>query len=118
VVVPPGVLVKVQVPDAGKPPNTTEAVGVEQVGWVIVPTVGAAGKAGAALITTLLEDTETQPTLFVTVKVYVVLAGNPDIVAVVPDPVVVPPGVLVKVQFPVAGKPLNPTEPVGTAHVG
>ena len=118
VMVPPGVLVKVQVPLAGKPLNATEPVGVPQLGCVIVPTVGAAGKAGAALMNTLPEETETHPTSLVTVKVYDVLAGMPDIVAVVPVPVVVPPGVLVKVHVPVAGNPLNTTEPVGVAQVG
>ena len=43
VVVPPGVLVSVHVPDAGKPLNTTLPVPTEHVGWVIVPTVGAVG---------------------------------------------------------------------------
>lgn len=47
-----------------------------------------------------------------------VFAGKPDIVADVPVPVVVPPGDLVNVQVPVAGKPLNTTEPVGTVQVG
>ncbi len=117
VVLPPGILVIVQVPEAGKLFNTTEPVGVLQLGWVIVPTVGAAGNAGAALITTLFEGPETQPTSLVTVKVYVVLAGKPDIV-VVPVPVVVPPGLLVNVQVPVAGKPLNTTEPVGIPQAG
>ena len=69
VLLPPGILVKVQVPELGKPVNTTEPVGVEQSGWVIVPTVGAAGKAGAAPIATLFEATETQPASLVTVKV-------------------------------------------------
>ena len=40
-------------------------------------------------------------------------------VVLVPVPVVVtPPGVLVKVHVPTAGKPLNTTDPVATAHVG
>ena len=43
VVVPPGVLVIVQVPVAGKPFNTTLPVASAQVGWVMVPTVGAVG---------------------------------------------------------------------------
>jgi len=46
VVVPPGVLVKVQVPDAGKPFNITLPVASAQVGWVTAPTVGADGIAG------------------------------------------------------------------------
>ena len=46
VVVPPGVLVNVQVPDAGKPFNTTLPVATAQVGWVIVTTVGAVGDDG------------------------------------------------------------------------
>ena len=99
VVLPPGILVNVQVPEAGKPFNTTEPVGVLQLGWVIVPTAGAAGKAGAALIATLFEGTETQPTSLVTVKVYVALAGKPDTVVVVPVPVVVPPGSWLRSRF-------------------
>jgi hypothetical protein len=41
VVVPPGVLVKVHVPDAGKLFNTTLPVATVQVGCVNVPNVGA-----------------------------------------------------------------------------
>ena len=40
---PPGVLVKVHVPDDGKPLNTTLPVDTLHVGCVIVPTVGAVG---------------------------------------------------------------------------
>ena len=40
-------------------------------------------------------------------------------VVLVPEPVVVvPPGVLVKIQVPVAGKLFKTTLPVGAAHVG
>ena len=42
-VVPPGVLVKVHVPDAGNPLNTTEPVGDPHAGWVIVPIEGVPG---------------------------------------------------------------------------
>ena len=58
-----------QVPDAGKPDNSTLPVPTVHVGWVIVPTVGAAGTAGAALITTLGVGEEVQPPAMVTVKV-------------------------------------------------
>ena len=51
-VVPPGVLVKVQLPVAGKPFKTTLPVDSEQVGWVIVPTVGAVGVQFWTVITT------------------------------------------------------------------
>jgi hypothetical protein len=61
---------------------------------------------------------EVQPSLFVTVNVYVP-GANPANVAVVPVPVVVvPPGVAVTVHDPVAGNPLSATLPVATAHVG
>jgi hypothetical protein len=52
--------------------------------------------------------------------VYVyVPAGIPVIVVLVPVPVVVvPPGVLVKIHVPVAGKLLKETLPVAVAHVG
>ena len=65
--VPPGVLVSVHVPDAGKPLNTTLPVASAQVGWVMVPTVGAVGEDGCVVITTLAEDGETQPEELVTV---------------------------------------------------
>jgi hypothetical protein len=67
VVVPPGVLVNVHVPEAGKPFNTTLPVANAQVGWVIVTTVGAVGNDGWAVITTLAEAGETQPEELVTV---------------------------------------------------
>ena len=67
VVVPPGVLVKVHVPEAGKPLNTTLPVAIAQVGWVMVPTVGAVGEDGWAVITTLAEAGDTQPEELVTV---------------------------------------------------
>jgi hypothetical protein len=46
VVVPPGVLVRIQLPVAGSPLNTTLPVDTAQVGWVIVPIVGAVGDDG------------------------------------------------------------------------
>ena len=57
VVTLPGVLVSVQVPDAGNPLNTTLPVATAQVGWVMVPTIGAVGVAGTALITKSAEET-------------------------------------------------------------
>ena len=69
VVVPPGFLVNVHVPVAGRPLKTTLPVGVEQVGWVVTPITGVAGTAGAALITTLAEAAEVHPVAFVTVNV-------------------------------------------------
>jgi hypothetical protein len=51
--------------------------------------------------------------------VYVVEAANPEIVKVVPLPVlVVPPGDRVIVHVPDDGKPLNATLPVLRRHVG
>ena len=43
VVVPPGDLVSVHVPVAGNPDKTTLPVATLQVGWVMVPMVGAVG---------------------------------------------------------------------------
>ena len=60
----PGLIV--QVP-AGKPFRITLPVATVQVGWVIVPTIGAVGVAGCALITTLAEAGEVQPAALVTV---------------------------------------------------
>jgi hypothetical protein len=118
VVVPPGVLVKVQVPVAGKLFNTTLPDGTAQVGCVLVPTVGADGEPGTALITISDDEDEVHPAELVTVKVYVP-GASPVMVVLVPDPlVIVPPGVLVKVHVPLPGKLFNPALPVGTAHVG
>ena len=46
IVDPPGVVVNVQLPLAGKPFNTTLPVARLQVGCVIVPATGADGVAG------------------------------------------------------------------------
>ena len=43
VVMLPGVLVRVQVPDDGSPVSSTLPVALVQVGWMIEFTVGAAG---------------------------------------------------------------------------
>ena len=75
VVFPPGDFVKAHVPVAGKPFKTTLPVATAQVGWVIVPTVGAVGVAGWALTTTLAEAGEIHPDALVTVKVYVPAAS-------------------------------------------
>ena len=55
------------VPEAGKPDSSTLPVPTVHVGWVIVPTVGAAGTAGAALITILEVGGEVHPPPMVTV---------------------------------------------------
>jgi hypothetical protein len=49
-VMPPGL--RVQVPDAGKPDNTTLPVPMVQVGCVTVPMTGAPGVGGCRLIVT------------------------------------------------------------------
>ena len=50
---------------------------------------------------------------------YSVPGASPEMVVLVPVPVVViPPGVRVSVHVPVAGKPFNTTLPVATVHVG
>jgi hypothetical protein len=118
VVVPPGDLVKVHVPDAGRPFITTLPVVTEIVGCVIVATFGAVGAVGWALITTLADAGEIHPDALVTVKAYVP-AGSNEIVELVPVPVVVdPPCDLVKVQVPVVGNPFKTTLPVANAQVG
>ena len=60
----PGLIV--QLP-AGKSINITLPVAVEQVGCVIVPTIGADGVTGCAPITTLAEAGEVHPAALVTV---------------------------------------------------
>jgi hypothetical protein len=69
VVVPPGVLVNVQVPVAGKPLNTTLPVDKAHVGCVIPPAFGDEGEPGAVLMITLPDALETHPDVFVTVNV-------------------------------------------------
>ena len=104
VVVPPGVLVRVHVPVAGNPLRVTLPVATPQMGWVIAPTTGAVGVGGWALITTWPETVEKQPSLLLTVKVWVPVA-SPVMVVLTPTLVVVAPlGMAVTVQVPVAGK--------------
>jgi hypothetical protein len=118
VVDPPGLRVSVHVPVAGKPLNTTLPVAKAHVGCVIIPTVGAVGVAGCALITTFPDAAEVHPASFLTIKVYVP-ATKPDIVVFVPVPVVVdPPGLRVSVHIPLEGNPFNTTLPVAIVHVG
>ena len=114
-VMAPGFIVQFPV---GRPLRTTLPVPVSQVGWVIVPTVGAAGAPGTALIITSSDAGEVHPAALDTLYIYVPEI-SPDIVVVVPDPVVViPPGFLVKVHVPEAGNPLKATLPVPTVQVG
>jgi hypothetical protein len=118
VVTPPGVRVSVHDPVEGKPLNNTLPVDTVHVGGVMVPTTGAVGADGGAVIITFDDDPDIQLFALVTVKVNVP-TGRPEMVVVVHVPVVVtPPGVRVSVHVPVAGNPLNTTLPVGTEHVG
>ena len=66
-----------------------------------------------------MEDTgEIHPAELVTVKPYVP-AGMPEIVALLPVPLVVaPPGDLVTIHVPDTGNPLRTTLPVETVQVG
>ena len=80
---------------------------------MIVPTVGTEGVAGWALMTTSPEAEETQPSEFVTVKLYVPVE-SPDIEVLLPLPFIVP-GLIV--QLP-TGKPFKSTEPVASRQVG
>ena len=63
----PGVLVSVHVPVAGNPLRTTLPVAKAHVGCVLVPTTGAIGVAGCALITTFADATEVHPVALVTI---------------------------------------------------
>ena len=69
VVAPPGLVVTVHVPVAGKPFNITVPVATVHVGCVIVPATGAVGVTGCTLITTLADALEVQPAALVTVNV-------------------------------------------------
>ena len=62
----PGLIV--QLPDDGKPFNTTLPVDTEQLGWVMVPAVGAVGVVGWALMTIFVVTAEVHPDALVTVK--------------------------------------------------
>ena len=53
---------------AGSPFKTMLPVATEQVGWVIIPAVGAEGVTGWELIITFDEANEVHPAEFVTVN--------------------------------------------------
>ena len=63
-VIAPGLIV--QLP-AGKPLNTTLPIATAQVGCMMMPTKGATGVAGCALMTTSADATEIHPAALVTV---------------------------------------------------
>ena len=63
-VIAPGLIVQFPV---GRPDNITLHVTTVHEGWVITPTVGAVGVAGAAAITILADAAEVQPAALVTV---------------------------------------------------
>ena len=65
----PGFLVRVHVPEEGRPLRATLPVGTAQVGWVNVPTTGADGVKRNALITTLPVAEDSHPDASLTVKV-------------------------------------------------
>ena len=106
----PGLMV--QLPD-GNPLNTTLPVASAQLGWVMVPIMGAEGVAGCGSMTTLPEEAEMQPSELVTVNVCVPVA-KPEIVVLAPLPAMLP-GLMV--QLP-DGKPFKTTLPVARAQVG
>lgn len=60
VLIPPGFLVNVHVPD-GNPLSTTLPVATVQLGCVTVPADGAAGTGGCAFMTTLSDASEVHP---------------------------------------------------------
>ena len=66
-VIAPGLII--HVPVAGKPFNTTVPVdAAHEDGWVTVPTTGAVGATGGALITTSADGFEIHPAEAVTLK--------------------------------------------------
>jgi hypothetical protein len=62
-----GKSVIIHAPGEGSPFNTTLPDGTASVGWVIVPTSGAAGVGGCAGMTTLADAPDKQPSAVVTV---------------------------------------------------
>jgi hypothetical protein len=118
-VIPAGLLVIVQEGE-GKPLNSTEPVDMLQVGWVIIPTIGAAGALSSGLIATFNDGEDVHP-WEVTVNVYVVPGMRPVVMVVVgvllPD-CVIPAGLLFTVQLPDEGNPFNTTLTVGSLQVG
>lgn len=115
---PPGDRVRVHVPVAGSPLIATLPVERAHVGWVRVPITGADGVSGCALMTTLADAGDIQPSELVTVNVKVPVV-RPETVVLVPEPVVVvPPGDLVMIQSPVAGRLFSITLPSGLAQDG
>ena len=107
----PGLIV--HTPVAGRPLNITVPVGTaHEAGWVIGPTVGAGGAAGAGFIMTSAVAEEIHPASLVTMKLYVP-GIRLETVVLVPVPAIEP-GVIV--QVPVAGRPLRATLPLGDAH--
>ena len=119
VVIVPGYCTSVQVPDEGKPVNSTLPVDKVHVGGVIEYLWKALTVLAVVhLLLTFSDGTDIHPVELVTVKVYVP-DGSVETVVVVPEPeIVTPPGFLVNVQLPVAGNPLKTTLPVDIAHVG
>ena len=114
----PGVRVRVQVPEAGRPLSVTLPVAKLHVGDIMVPGIGAPGIGGCAFITRLTEGTETHPETVDTVKLCVPTA-SPEMVLLVPVPVVInPSGLVVMVHVPGDGSPVRRTLPVDTVHVG
>jgi len=109
-VMTPGLMV--QLPD-GKPFNTTLPLGVKQVGWVMVPAVGAVGIVGWASMTTFVVTAEVHPEALVTLKLYMPVERAGTFV-LVPEPVMLT-GLIV--QFP-DGNPLSNTLPVDVKQVG
>ena len=66
VIIPPGVIINFHDPVAGRPLKTTLPVAMLIVGWVIVPTLGAFGVDGWALMVILEDETEIHPNALIT----------------------------------------------------
>lgn len=116
-ITPSGFLRSDHKPVDGKPESSTLPVGVLQVGCVMVPITGAGSNGGGELITTVAGTREEQPEDLATLNVYVP-GNNPDIVVLLPLPVVsMAPGLRVIVQDP-EGKLPSTTLPVLTVQVG
>jgi hypothetical protein len=89
VITPPGVRIIIQSPEEGNPFNTTLPIEMKQVGWVIVPIVGAAGVALTVTVVEAAADGPLHPFAITLTVAMPEKAGDHVTVPVVPVPEIV-----------------------------